>query len=70
MSDIKNAPYLFVFAGANGSGKSTVINFYLENNLCPQDYICPDQLVPYDKKNDVAEYIRARTKPKGEGRTM
>jgi predicted ABC-type ATPase len=59
MRDIKNTPYLFVFAGANGSGKSTVIDFYLKNNLCPQDYICPDQLVPYDKKNDVVEYIRA-----------
>jgi len=50
---------LFVFAGANGSGKSTIVNFYRRNNLCPQLYICPDQLVPHDKKNDVQEYISA-----------
>ena len=52
-------PHLYVFAGANGSGKSTVIDFYLKNNLCPQEYICPDQLVPADKKEDVGEYILA-----------
>ncbi|GHV05738.1 ATPase AAA [Clostridia bacterium] len=59
MFNEKCVPHLFVFAGANGSGKSTVIDFYLQNNLCPKDYICPDQLVPADKKDDVGEYIRA-----------
>jgi predicted ABC-type ATPase len=56
----KNAkPHLYVFAGANGSGKSTIIGFYLRNGLCPRDYICPDQLVPPDKKNDIAAYTEA-----------
>jgi len=57
--DRNGKPYLFVFAGANGSGKSTVIDFYRKNNLCPYNYICPDQLVPVDKKNDVDAYILA-----------
>jgi len=59
MADKKNTPHLYVFAGANGSGKSTVIKFFLKNKLCPLNYICPDQLVPTDKKDDVGEYIRA-----------
>lgn len=41
---------IFVFAGPNGSGKSTAIKSFLENEACPEDYICPDNLVPADKK--------------------
>ena len=51
--------YLLVFAGANGSGKSTVVDWYLERNLCAGEYICPDQLVPKGKQNDVGAYTDA-----------
>jgi len=50
---------IFVFAGANGSGKSTVIDFYMAKDWCPMPYICPDQLVPPDKKNDIDAYLQA-----------
>ena len=50
---------LFVFAGANGSGKSTVAKLYLEAELCPAKFICPDQLVALDKKSDRAAYASA-----------
>ena len=50
---------IFVFAGPNGSGKSTVIKYFLEKQLCPPDYICPDDLVPIEKKENREEYIKA-----------
>jgi len=50
---------IFVFAGPNGSGKSTVIKSFLENQMCPEEYICPDNLVPADKKEDEEAYLRA-----------
>jgi len=52
-------PYLLVFAGANGSGKSTVVDWYLERNMCAGEYICPDQLVPKGKQDDLDAYIDA-----------
>ena len=59
MRDASGRRHVYAFAGANGSGKSTVINFYLKNGLCPRDYICPDQLVPPDMKEDEGEYRKA-----------
>ena len=50
---------IFVFAGPNGSGKSTVIKSFLENRECPEEYICPDNLVPADKKEDEEAYLKA-----------
>ncbi|WNY23178.1 hypothetical protein MmiHf6_04820 [Methanimicrococcus hongohii] len=50
---------IFVFAGPNGSGKSTVIKAFLESGACPDEYICPDNLVPVDKKEDPAAYMEA-----------
>ena len=50
---------IFVFAGPNGSGKSTIINSFLENKICPEYYICPDNLVPADKKDNLQEYLKA-----------
>jgi predicted ABC-type ATPase len=52
-------PHLLVFAGANGSGKSTVVDWYLQRNLCAGEYICPDQLVPKGKQNDRDAYLDA-----------
>jgi len=50
---------LFVFAGPNGSGKSTLIDKYLENGKCPKNYICPDNFVPKNKREDRAAYLEA-----------
>ena len=50
---------IYVFAGPNGSGKSTVVKLFMDEGVCPQYYICPDQLVPPDKKSDVVEYLKA-----------
>ena len=50
---------LYVFAGANGSGKSTVAFNYREMGLCPTDFICPDLFVPKEKMNDREAYISA-----------
>ncbi|MDY0266293.1 MAG: hypothetical protein RBQ94_03685 [Methanimicrococcus sp.] len=50
---------IFVFAGPNGSGKSTAIKSFLENKACPEDYICPDNLVPSDKKESIDAYMKA-----------
>jgi Uncharacterized protein conserved in bacteria len=50
---------IFVFAGPNGSGKSTVIKSFLENRECPEEYICPDNLVSADKKEDEEAYLKA-----------
>jgi Uncharacterized protein conserved in bacteria len=35
---------IFVFAGPNGSGKSSVIKDFLSKGVCPQPYICPDEV--------------------------
>lgn len=43
----------------NGSGKSTVVKAFLENRACPDEYICPDNLVPADKKEDPDAYMTA-----------
>jgi predicted ABC-type ATPase len=53
---------LFVFAGPNGSGKSSVIRLFLEKNVCPAPYICPDNFVPKDKREDVNEYVKGMKK--------
>jgi len=50
---------LTVFAGANGSGKSTVAKHFREVGLCPSKFICPDQLVPPGKLNDYDAYLLA-----------
>ena len=50
---------IYVFAGPNGSGKSTVIQNFLENGICPDYYICPDNLVQQDKKDDKEAYLKA-----------
>jgi len=54
-----NIKQMYVFAGPNGSGKSTIVDRFRQNGMCPLDFICPDQLVPHDKKNDVGAYIKA-----------
>jgi len=41
---------IYVFAGPNGSGKSTIINHHIEKGLCPDYYICPDNLIDKSKK--------------------
>ena len=50
---------IYVFAGPNGSGKTTVINKFLKDKICPEYYICPDNLVPKDQKDILAIYIKA-----------
>lgn len=50
---------IFVFAGPNGSGKSTVIKAFLDSGACPEEYICPDNLVPAGQKEDPAAYMKA-----------
>ncbi len=50
---------IYVFAGPNGSGKSTVIQNFLEQGICPEHYICPDNLVQKNKKNDEDAYLKA-----------
>ena len=53
-----SAKKLFVFAGPNGSGKSSLINHFLDLKRCPVTYICPDNFVPKDKREDVDEYLK------------
>lgn len=50
---------IYVFAGPNGSGKSTVIQNFLKKGICPKHYICPDNLVEKDKKDDEKAYLKA-----------
>lgn len=50
---------IYVFAGPNGSGKSTIIKDFLGKCLCPSEYICPDNYVSAEKKDDVGAYIVA-----------
>ena len=50
---------IYVFAVPNGSGKSTVIQDFLEGGICPSHYICPDNFVPKDKKADKEAYLQA-----------
>ena len=50
---------IFVFAGPNGSGKSTIIKRLMDNQQCPSKFICPDDLVPEGKKEDLDEYMKA-----------
>ncbi|WNY25085.1 zeta toxin family protein [Methanolapillus millepedarum] len=52
-------PKMFVFAGPNGSGKSTVVKQFLNQGMCPDKYICPDNFISKDKREDVAAYIQA-----------
>jgi predicted ABC-type ATPase len=49
---------VFVFAGPNGSGKSSIVNVYMNNGICPEPYICPDNIVRVMKEesNDADEY--------------
>lgn len=35
---------IYVFAGPNGSGKSSVIDAFRTDGLCPEPYICPDNI--------------------------
>jgi predicted ABC-type ATPase len=49
---------LFVFAGPNGSGKSSLINRFLKQEKCPLTYICPDNFVSKDKREDANEYLK------------
>ena len=51
-----------VFAGANGSGKSTIVKKMLSHNKCPSYFICPDNLVDAAHKDDVTMYIAAMQK--------
>jgi len=59
---MKKAKLIYVFAGPNGSGKSTVVNSYRKNKGFPRLFICPDLIVPSDKKSDKNEYIKAMQK--------
>jgi len=56
---MENIKELMVFAGANGSGKSTIAKHFRDLGLCPLKFICPDQLVPVNKLNDYDSYIMA-----------
>ena len=47
-----------VVAGANGSGKSTRINFNLGTEL-PSYYICPDNLIDFSIEDEKERYIDA-----------
>ena len=53
---------LAVFAGANGSGKSTIVRKILSSGSCPDYFICPDNLVDIANKDNVAAYIQAMNK--------
>jgi|GEM_PF-7010336 len=54
-----NKKELFVFAGANGSGKSTIARDFHRLGLCSPLFICPDQIVSPDKRNDYDSYLGA-----------
>lgn len=43
---------IFVFAGPNGSGKSSVVKAYKSNGICPEPYVCPDNIVRIMKETD------------------
>ena len=53
-----NEKLVVVFAGPNGSGKSTVVDNALALNQCPKTFICPDNYVAAEDKDD-AEAIKA-----------
>ena len=50
---------LFIFAGPNGSGKSTIVANALELRQCPIKFICPDNLVPPEDKDNAEAYLKA-----------
>ncbi|MDR0984462.1 MAG: zeta toxin family protein [Ruminococcus sp.] len=50
---------IYIFAGPNGSGKSTVLKDFKNKKSIPDKYICPDLIVPKDKRNDKNEYLKA-----------
>jgi predicted ABC-type ATPase len=52
-------PILTVFAGANGSGKSTIVKTVLQGNNCPGEFICPDNIVAQSDKHDREAYVEA-----------
>ena len=57
-----NDKTLTVFAGANGSGKSTIIRKILSAGKCPGDFICPDNLVDPNHKDNITAYLNAMNK--------
>ncbi|MCL2049769.1 MAG: zeta toxin family protein [Defluviitaleaceae bacterium] len=57
-----NDKVLTVFAGANGSGKSTIVRNVLSADACPEYFICPDNLVDPVHKDDVTAYVHAMNK--------
>lgn len=50
---------VFLFAGPNGSGKSTVVKNFLAAKNCPAYYICPDNNLDENLKDDRKAYIKA-----------
>jgi len=53
---------LAVFAGANGSGKSTIVRKVLSSGNCPAYFICPDNLVDPAHKDNLTAYLHAMNK--------
>ena len=52
---------LVIFAGPNGSGKSTIVNNAIVLGQCPAKFICPDNFVAReDKENEEAYRIAQR----------
>jgi predicted ABC-type ATPase len=50
---------LAVFAGANGSGKSTIVKKIIASGNCPEYFICPDNYVNRNNKDEKAAYLTA-----------
>ena len=53
---------LFVFAGPNGSGKSTIVNNAIALGQCPSAFICPDNFVAPEDRNNESAYRAAQRK--------
>ena len=57
-----NKKTMVVFAGPNGSGKSTIVKNMLASGQCPENYICPDNLVASENKENLKAYQAAMQK--------
>lgn len=48
---------IYVFAGPNGSGKSTIVDWFIKYEKCPRNYICPDNYVPKNQRENPEAYL-------------
>ena len=57
-----NDKFLTFFAGANGSGKSTIIDEVMLAGGCPEYFICLDNLVDDTDKDSISVYLKTMKK--------